>query len=205
MTDNETLRLDYAETLQQFRMLADIRFKLLAFVPLVSGVALGLLTGSTDAHVRLVTGLFGFLVTLGIIFYELRNSQMYEAVTHRAKALEKELKLLRFMPTEGHGGIFNEGRPAPTKLFGMVTIWHDRGLALVYAPAMGSWGYLVAQALCEVIGWKNFTLYRELSTSHGLALLAAAFVTGLFFWQFHHLDKVRKKAFKSKDQTAAAT
>lgn len=41
----ENLRLDY-QTVQQFTVLADIRFKLLAFVPTVTGAAFGLLKDS---------------------------------------------------------------------------------------------------------------------------------------------------------------
>ena len=41
---NDYTRLDYEQTLQTYRMLADIRFKLLAFIPVVSGIAITFLT-----------------------------------------------------------------------------------------------------------------------------------------------------------------
>jgi hypothetical protein len=41
-------QFDYQQTFDQFKMLADIRFKLLAFVPTPTGTAIALLTGSTS-------------------------------------------------------------------------------------------------------------------------------------------------------------
>jgi len=63
--DDDKLQLDYEETNRYFRMLTDIRFKLLAFVPTVSGIAVTLVSGSTTPEVRLSIGLFGLLVTNG--------------------------------------------------------------------------------------------------------------------------------------------
>ncbi len=42
LIDEERLRLDYQQTLTYFQALSDVRFKLLAFVPTVSGTAVAL-------------------------------------------------------------------------------------------------------------------------------------------------------------------
>jgi uncharacterized membrane protein len=90
--ERENLRLDYQTTVQQFTVLADIRFKLLAFVPTVTGAAFGVLKDSPNKAATAAIGAFGFLVTLGIVFYEIRNTQFYDRAVHRAKALEGRLK-----------------------------------------------------------------------------------------------------------------
>ena len=87
---------DYEEVWNSFRMLADIRFKLLALVPTVSAVAFVFITSQglhshPDAIVGLSAG--GLLVTLGIAVYNQRNSQLMSALFSRGCALEKKLNL----------------------------------------------------------------------------------------------------------------
>ena len=108
----DLLRLDYAETAQVVRMLTDIRFKLIAFVPTVAGVALGLLSAQTSPAARFTVGLVGLAATVGILVYELRNTQLHEAALRRAQFLERRLG---FPPTrEGSvGGVYGE-RPSRT-------------------------------------------------------------------------------------------
>jgi hypothetical protein len=60
------LQLDYQQTIDQFKMLADIRFKLLAFVPTLAGAATALLTGLTPVtqETVLVWGVLGCSATI---------------------------------------------------------------------------------------------------------------------------------------------
>ena len=53
MDSNELAKLqfDYQQTVDQFKMLADIRFKLLAFVPTRAGAAIALLTWSASKEI----------------------------------------------------------------------------------------------------------------------------------------------------------
>jgi hypothetical protein len=54
-------------------MLADIRFKLLALVPLISGAAIAFLTTDpvhASSQIVLAGGVFGLLITLGITIYD---------------------------------------------------------------------------------------------------------------------------------------
>jgi len=98
------LQLDYEQTQANFRMLADIRFKLLALVPALSGVAIAVLAkdlqAETVAHeIIMIASLLGFVVTMGITFYDQRNSQISNATFFRLRALETRLKF-----TSRHGG-----------------------------------------------------------------------------------------------------
>jgi hypothetical protein len=96
------LDLEYTQVNNNIRFLAEVRFKLLALLPTLGGAAvfalahLGLKADtaaalpSTDLPIVFVVSLFGFFATLGITLYDQRNSELYNALMHRAKFLEKQ-------------------------------------------------------------------------------------------------------------------
>src|SRR5215204_821582 len=93
---NDIIRFDYEQSLQTYRMLADIRFKLLALVPLISGAAIAFLTTDpvhASSQLVLAGGVFGLLITLGITIYDQRNTQIMNVSKRRARELEKRLPL----------------------------------------------------------------------------------------------------------------
>jgi hypothetical protein len=108
MTNDDKLRLDYEQAIGQFKLLADIRFKLLVFVPTISGATITLLTGQQQQNSgrTLVVGLLGFFVTLGIVIYQLHNTTFYDAAIHRAKGLEVLLNLPICTKGRNVGGLF---------------------------------------------------------------------------------------------------
>ena len=142
--ERELLRFDYEQTADLVRTLTDIRFKLLAFVPTIAGATVGLLSDPESAAQLVGVGLLGFTATVGVLMYELRNTQLYGAAVHRAKVLEERLQLTSVRSPERAGGPFTERPDRPVQLVGLVTVWHDRALALVYAAALAGWAYLVA-------------------------------------------------------------
>jgi len=80
---------DYGHALDIYRQLAEIRFKLLAFVPTLSGAAVALLTEATiDRWEKVSLASLGFLVTLGIVIYDQRNTQFYNGAISRAQYIE---------------------------------------------------------------------------------------------------------------------
>lgn len=139
----DLLRLDYDHTLDQLRTLTDVRFKLLALVPTVSGVAIGLLGRPRSAAELLAVGLLGLCATLGILVYELRNTQLSDYATQRAKAVERELGLVSAFGAAGPGGLYSERPDRSVHVLG-VELGHDRGLSLVYGAALAGWSYLVS-------------------------------------------------------------
>ena len=90
---DDRLRLDYDQTNQLLRALMDVRFKLLAFVPTVSGAAVALLGRPRPAAELVGVGVLGLVATLGVFVYELRNSQLLDALVYRAGELERLLGL----------------------------------------------------------------------------------------------------------------
>jgi hypothetical protein len=131
---DDRLRLDYAQTTDFLRTLTDVRFRLLALVPTVSGVAVALVGHPGSAVELLALGVLGLSATLGILLYELRNSELYDHALRRAQRIEAALGL----------GLFSERPPASLRLLGLVVVNRDRGLALVYGAALAGWSYLVA-------------------------------------------------------------
>ena len=134
MADQDQLRIEYDRAGTLLDSLTDIRFKLLALVPTLSGTAVGLLRAGESAVTLLAVGILGLAATTGILLYELRNTQTREAVRIRINEIEPVLigRQLVADPPEG------------TKLFGFVGIRYQIGVALVYAAALAGWGYLVA-------------------------------------------------------------
>jgi hypothetical protein len=121
----EVLKDDYARTLDVYKVLVDIRFRLLALVPVVTAIAVGLV-GKTDLDgADVAVAALGLVATVGIIVYEIRNSQMHDSVLHRLKFIEA---LLAFPPStrESAGGFANE-RPGRLLFLGFVLLWHDSG------------------------------------------------------------------------------
>jgi len=162
---HQKLDLEYEQINENFRFLADVRFKLLALVPTFGGAAVFVLTrtglqaggapGSSTSELLtvVVVALFGFLATLGITLYDQRNSELYNALIHRAKHLEEAFGVpstpggLRKL---ARGGQFRE-RPEKHRRF-LFTAGHDLGLALIYGPLLGAWLFPLVYAATRFVG-----------------------------------------------------
>jgi hypothetical protein len=136
MDADERLQFDYDQTTQLLRTLVDVRFKLLAFVPTITGAAVAFFGRPRPAAELLAVGLLGLAATLGIFIYELANSELSDRVVRRAAELERRLEL--------SGGLFSEPPRAGERLFGLIAFSQERGLALVYGAAFAGWSYLTA-------------------------------------------------------------
>ena len=151
MDADDRLRLDYEQTTQLYRTLIDIRFRLLAVVPTISGAAVALFGRPRPAAELLGVGVIGFVATLGIFIYELRNTEIHDAVVFRAQALERLLAFPSAVDGGKTGGLFSE-RPSHTfRFLGLAVVVYDRALGLVYGAALGGWGYLTAWGLLRAL------------------------------------------------------
>lgn len=91
-TRQEALLKEYSEVCSNFRMLTNRRFKLLAFLPIASGVAAALAKENLEA-IGLPLSLFGLVVTIGLGAYNARNDQLYDELVGRAAAIERSLHI----------------------------------------------------------------------------------------------------------------
>ena len=141
---DDRLRLDYDQTTQYLRTLIDVRFRLLAFVPTGSGIAVAIIGRPRPAAELLGVGVLGLLATLGIFVYELRNTQLSGTLIRRAAELERQLQLPSSLGTQHSGGLYTERPGISVQLLGFLPVSHGLGLALVYSAAIAGWSYLVA-------------------------------------------------------------
>jgi hypothetical protein len=99
---HEDLRTAYQEVCKSYHAIDDFRAKLLGFLPLVSGTGIFFLLNETftDATKRAFAtlylgpiGLFGFVVTLGLFFYELRGIQKCNGLIAVGQKIEAMLDI----------------------------------------------------------------------------------------------------------------
>jgi hypothetical protein len=211
----QELIAEYAEVNQNFRLYADIRFKLLALVPTLGGVGVYALSraesADADFALGLVIGVLGFLATLGITFYDQRNSELYNALSDRASYLEKQLKLPhtkgeRAEDASGElpkpvgeqgenafGGQWQERPGRGRYLLRFINMGHDSGLALIYGPVIGAWFYPIVLSVCRLVG-----ITDEVASLAGL--FAAGIATSLFVVEFLRLDGVFRTLPRNRKQ-----
>jgi hypothetical protein len=157
--ENELLRLEYEYASRLLGSLTEIRFKLLALVPTLSGAVVALMSSGRSGVELLAIGGLGLAATSGVLTYELRNGELRRRATERVSRLETEL-----FP---HGPLV--GNPGRTpKLFGVVPATHRLGVGLVYGAALGGWVYLVVWGALVAAG------AREHSQAIGVVVGVAA-------------------------------
>jgi len=170
----DRLEFEYAQVLESYRLLAEIRFKLLAFVPPLAGAAIALLaTPRFGRWEQVALASAGFVVTLGLVIYEQRNTSFYNQLIGRAKFLEGKLEL-PVAPCDVAGGQFSARGDVRRYLFGFLPAKHDRALALVYSPLLAGWLYPALR-----FGYP---------TGSAVAVLASAALAAAFYVDFERLD-----------------
>ena len=179
---SENLRLDYQQTNEYIKLLTDIRFRLLVFTPVISGITFAFSEYILKENgIIFIVGILGFIATLGIIIYDQRNSQLYNRAIQRATRLEQMLEFPRFRTDKRHGGLFNERPIGDKKLLGLILIWHDRGLALVYGASLCGWSFLIVNSLLN-LDIKDVSMYGKLS------VIISGIVGLIFINDLHKLD-----------------
>ena len=135
----EELKAVYQEVCNSFRAIADFRAKLLGFLPLASGAGIFLLlnrsfTDGTERYL-LPIGVFGFIVTLGLLFYELRGIQKCNSLVTGGKNIEELM------------GIQGQFRLIPPPISGFIR--NTLAAYVIYPAVLAAWTFL---ALVNVIG-----------------------------------------------------
>lgn len=155
--DRQTARLvDYERTVATIHQLTEVRFKLAAFLPALTGAAVALLAASELGPLTTATlGFGGLCFSLGIVLYDLRNSQHYNSAIGRATELEKVLGFDVFAP-DRHPGVFGSRRDTTSNVkadgrdhFVGLSVRHGTALALVYTAVIGAWIWVVLRAAAD--------------------------------------------------------
>jgi hypothetical protein len=170
-------RLAYQEVCKSVQSITDMRLKLLGFLPIASGAGIYAVLGDGGSSIppfAWVAGLFGFLITLGLFFYELRGLQRSAVLERSGRELEASLGLANgqfSVQPEGHLGGLVDTRAAA---------W------IIYTTVLGGWAYL--------------TFVRNLGTLWA-ALAAAIVALGVAFWLS---QRMRSIAVETRSELSGA-
>jgi hypothetical protein len=164
--DNPDLRMsEYTQVISMINLLTDVRFKLAALIPALSGAAVALIISTDDitAIAQAMLGIGGFVFALGIVIYDLRNSQIYNGAIGRAMALEKTL-------FDRYGGDCRTGlfgsradtndthRARGTDRFFRLHVDHGTALTLVYTATLTAWVWVVVAAGIDWLATQSWFL-----------------------------------------------
>jgi hypothetical protein len=122
----------YDQVGASWRMLTDVRFKLLALLPPIAAVALIAVVADAgpfeglNTWVRVGLAAFGLLATVGLWVYDHRNDELYDELISRGRRLEFELGV--------HTGVFL-GRPGSQRR----GVNHGTATRIVYGVVMMAW------------------------------------------------------------------
>ena len=148
---HDQLSADYNQTTSLIATLTDVRFKLLAFVPTISGAAIAVIGNRHSTAELLAVGLLGLTATLGIVFYELRNTQLYDYAVHRAKKLEQRLQFVSISDDTKRAGCSASARTeasasSASRRWGTTAAWHSSTAPRSAAGATSSRGERCARS-----------------------------------------------------------
>ena len=178
----ESLLKEYGEVSSNFRLLTDIRFKLLGLVPVATVVAAIAAASRQEAlgGLGFVVSLFGLAVVLGLINYNVRNDQLYDELVGRAADIERTLGI-----RDGSYGF----RPRAWLRLSVGplgwTLNHGNALVLIYGATVVVWATGVIAPLIELLRWVYLEqlgrppLLRVVDVQGTVVLFAAAIATGV--------------------------
>ncbi len=125
----------YKEVCGSYHAVDDFRAKLLALLPIASGVGGIVLLDNRQAlseHFVFI-GLFGLVVTVGLFFFELRGIANCGRFIDIGRRLEKDLKI--------DNGVFGGSPPIEKATFGFISA--TTASWVVYTTVMLGWCYLM--------------------------------------------------------------
>jgi len=165
----EALLKEYSEVSNNFRMLTEARFKLLAFLPIASAAAVAALKvaalskGSLEGiglAIGLTLSLFGLVATIGLVTYNARNDQLYFNLVDRAAAIERSLNIPdgAFSNRPGSWQRINLPRwlriklPGTERKIGLPEEWeidHRTAVSAIYGTSIALWLFGVVAFVLE--------------------------------------------------------
>jgi hypothetical protein len=204
MTDTrrDMLMKEYSEISANFRLLTDIRFKLLAFLPIAAGASV--LVGGDNPKV-VAFSLFGLVVTVGLMTYNMRNDQLYDTLVARAAAIERHLD-------DPDGAFANrprawlEFRPAGFRW----PVNHRRGVGTIYLASVALWLFGVINSATPAFHgiatiWQPFasTPFASIVLAVSITLLGAALIKRRHTKSSRELEKLACHAVNGVAQSSS--
>ncbi len=128
--DTELLQTAYQETCKTYHNIDDFRAKLLGFLPLASGAGIFFLSKKegVNGNILAYAGLLGFIITLGLLIFELYGIENCIRIIRVGRHLEEKMNIL---------GQFRL-RPKPFLCFIDVPI----ASGIIYPAVLACWMFL---------------------------------------------------------------
>ena len=143
--EDENVRRLYEEVCKAVHQTDDFRARLLALLPLSSGVGIFLLLQTSEGNEKHLTpiGIFGAAISFGLGLYEARQTVLCSHLVRVGAKLEEEMGFRK--------GQFC-ARPHPPAIASWGNLWHWHNLLpsmplasiVVYATVIAGWIYLAA-------------------------------------------------------------
>jgi hypothetical protein len=167
-SNNQYLSAAYSELCNSYHKIDDFRQKLLAALPLASGTGIYFLAGSTDKSALM--SIFGFMVTLGLLIFEVHGIRRCTHIIALGKFLESEMKI------EGHFS---------NRCSGLRSVGNDKAVfaRLINEPLAASFIYPAVLG-----GWIYLSVFSLSNGSIFLATFVAITTFGIIFykmWKFN--------------------
>lgn len=200
----EALLKEYAEVSNLFRTLTDIRFRLLGILPIASIVSAALgarMEDGKEIGVPIALALFGLASAIGIVTYNVRNDQLYNALVGRAAAIERSVGL-------PDGTFSNRPRPWLRYKLGSWTwrVDHGQGIATIYTATIAFWLFLSVDAALRLYATTGLSA-RAATGSGNLnistqALIGTILITGSGWWIVRRQRRAGERALRNHVRTA---
>jgi hypothetical protein len=176
--DRNSRQLAYQEVCRSYHTIADFRAKLLGLLPFASAGVFLLLDLDLSKPGEIASawpilsavGLFGFVVTLGLLRYELRGIQRCLALIDIGRGLEQELKLN-----------YGQFRQRPDRISGKIGT--ESASRIVYPAVLGAYGYLLFAPASAWIGETSAKVHGLPAWAAALSGFVGAAAVFLYFWK----------------------
>jgi len=207
-TRRDALLKEYGEGLNNFRLLTEIRFKLLALLPAATATAAIIrvaFTEDTSAATEIATlalSVFGLLVTLALAAYNQRNDQLYSALVDRAVQIERQLGLF-----DGYFATRPQDWARVSILGRPLTIGHRGAVGLIYAASASVWLFGAIVSVLQLTTRIIISGPPSARTTTALvaaALVAAGTLTVAGGFALLRAHKARMKRLEAAAHTAVA-
>jgi hypothetical protein len=132
---DEKLGKVYDQLCVSYRAIDDFRAKLLGFLPLATSGGIFILLGTLTADTKryfLPVGLFGFVITVGLFFYEIYGIRKCHALIAAGTGIENALEI-----DDGLLGQFNR---RPRTAWGFIN--EPVAAGIIYPAVMAAWIYI---------------------------------------------------------------
>jgi hypothetical protein len=194
----ESLLKEYAEVASNFRLLTDIRFKLLAFLPLAAAAAAALRGGGgadgATAVMTLGLSLFGAFATIALASYNVRNDQLYDELVGRAAHIERAIGL-------PDGAFANRPTSWLSIRLPLGLVWaidHRTSVGMIYGASIALWLFMGCYSIAQLA----YAGDEPARWALGLAALVAITSTALGAFAFHRQREARRDVMRGAAERA---